>query len=465
MAPEQLGEVAGATERAPFRRIAGIAIIAVVVVVEVALAAAWVQLRSGRDNLQEADSLSVAFTDTHRQFQELAFLAVTEPRFDTAAVDTEMALLDRQLSVAATRLDHPETPPHLAADIRALMAAYEDLVQLQADGPTDTDAALALAERGQLAARSAVDRTAATTRARFLDDALAAERTATVVAIVAALLLVAGAALVWAVLRHYQRSFDEAWRLARERQRALVATNEQLAALADTRERFVSVLSHELRSPLAVIGAAGETLHHHGDRLDPATRSGILQSLRRQVARQQRMIDDLMLVARHANTDPDPQQGEVDVAALLALVEQDEDLEGVEVAFEVDGQPVARVDEHHLEQVVHNLVRNARKYGGDRLRVTAHAEGDEVVITVEDDGEGVPSELRSSLFEPYTQGEGHGHDGLGLGLSITRQLVEANGGTISYREGELGGAAFDLRLPRAAAPATRSNPDSAGPAE
>lgn len=282
---------------------------------------------------------------------------------------------------------------------------------------------------------------------------------------VAALLLVAGAALVWGVLRHYQRSFDEAWRLARERQRALVATNEQLAALADTRERFVSVLSHELRSPLAVIGAAGETLHHHGDRLDPATRDGILQSLRRQVARQQRMIDDLMLVARHANTDPDPQQGPVDVAALLALVEQDTDLDGVDARFEVTGEPSARVDEHHLEQVVHNLVRNARKYGGDRILVTAHAAGDEVVITVEDNGEGVPAELRSTLFEPYTQGEGQGHDGLGLGLSITRQLVEANGGTISHRDGELGGAAFELRLPRAFAEATPSDPTSAGPAE
>lgn len=447
------GAIEASTERAPFRRIAGVAIVAVVLLVEVALAAAWVQLRAERDSLAQADSLSIAFTDTHRQFQQLAFLAVTEPRFDTTAADTDLALLQRQLSVASTRLDDPATRPQLAADIRALLAAQADLVALQQDDPTDLATARELAERGQLAARSAVDRTAADTRQLFLEDALAAERTANVVAAVAALLLVAGAALVWAVLRRYQRSFDEAWRLARERQQALVATNEHLAALADTRERFVSVLSHELRSPLAVIGAAGETLHHHGDRLDAATRSGILQSLRRQVARQQRLIDDLLLVARHANTEPDPQQSEVDVADLLALIEHDDVLDGVDATVEVEGRPSARVDEHHLEQIVHNLVRNAEKYGGGRIRITAREQADEVVITVDDDGAGVPAELRETLFEPYTQGDGRSHDGLGLGLSITRQLVEANGGTITYRDGELGGATFELRLPRVHVPA------------
>lgn len=451
------GAIEESTERAPFRRIAGAAIVAVVLLAEIALAAAWVQLRAERDNLEQADSLSIAFTDTHRQFQQLAFLAVTEPRFDTTAAGTELALLQRQLSVASTRLDDPATTPQLADDIRALLAAQADLVELREDDPTDMDTALQLAERGRLTARSAVDRTAADTRQLFLDDALAAERTATVVAGVAALLLVAGAGLVWAVLKRYQRSFDEAWRLARERQRALVATNEQLAALADTRERFVSVLSHELRSPLAVIGAAGETLHHHGDRLDAATRSGILQSLRRQVARQQRMIDDLLLVARHANTEPDPQRSEVDVADLLALVEHDDLLDGVEATLEVEGRPTARVDEHHLEQIVHNLVRNAEKYGGGRIRITARAQDDEVVITVDDDGAGVPPELRVTLFEPYTQSDRRGHDGIGLGLSITRQLVEANGGTITYRDGELGGATFELRLPGVHVPADAAN--------
>ena len=436
-------------QQAPFRRVVGGAIVVVVVLVELALGAAWFELSSSSEALARADSLSIAFTDTQREFQDLELLAVTEPRFDTERVETKLDLLQRQLSVARTRLLSPDTSDQLAGDIETLLAAYEDLRLLQSEDPTDMAEARALASRGQQAAQAAVDRTASVTRDMFLDDALQAERTATIVAAVAGILLIAGAAMVWAVLLRYQRSFDEAWRLAAARRDALQATNEQLAALADTRERFVSVLSHELRSPLAVIGAAGETLHHHGDQLDPATRQGILQSLRRQVARQQRMIDDLLLVAQHANSEPDPKPRDVDVEELLSLVRHDESIDGTVARFDVEPGTVARADEHHLEQVVHNLVRNAEKYGGSTIVVAAHTDGDEVVITVADDGEGVPADQQATLFEPFTHGRSDTQGGIGLGLSISRQLVEANGGSISYRDGEDGGALFELRVPRA----------------
>lgn len=436
----------GDDRQAPFRRTAGAAIIAVVVLVELALGAAWLELSASEEQRGEAESLSSAFTDVQREFQELAFLAVTEDRFDNETVETELALLDRQLTIAAARLDRPETTAQLQSDIEALLEVAAELRGLHDQDPTDLESALALAERGQLAAQAATSRTASQTREMFLADALAAERTATIVAGVGALLLVAGALLVWAVLLRYQRSFDEAWRLAEARRDALQASNEQLAALADTRERFVSVLSHELRSPLAVIGAAGETLRHHGDQLDPDTRAGILESMRRQVARQQRMIDDLLLVAQHAADEPQPAPTVVDVADLLAAIQRDEAIEGTSI--EVDAEPglLVRADAHHLEQVVTNLVRNAEKYGGDRVRVVAGRDGDEVLISVVDNGDGVPDELQPTLFEPYTQASSD-KGGIGLGLSITRKLVEANAGTVVYRDVEGGGAAFDIRLP------------------
>lgn len=435
--------------RAPLRRFVGASIVVVVLVVEVALGAAWFQLRTETDRISEADSLSIAFTDVRRLFQDLRFLAATEERFDTDAVDVELALLDRQLAIAARRLDDPATTPQLAGDIRSLLVATDELRAVSEDDPTDRQAAIDVATAAQLTAQSAVDRTAAMTRDDLIRDALAAERTATVVALVGALLLMAGAALVWAVLGRYQRTFDEAWAVAAERQTALEESNEQLRLLAETRERFISVLSHELRSPLAVIGAAGETLHHHGDELDPATRHHILESLRRQVGRQQRMIDDLLLVARHANLDPEPKPTQVDVAELLRLVDRGDTVGGPHTSFDAEPGTVARVDEHHLEQVIDNLVRNAEKYGGERIEVRARATGDEVVITVADDGPGVPDELRPSLFEPFTQGA-EGEDGVGLGLSISRRLVEANGGTITYRDAPGGGALFEIRIPRAA---------------
>lgn len=441
-------EVSG-DRQAPFRRSVGAAVVAVVVLVELALGAAWVQLQQSSVALERADSLSVAFTDVQRLFQELEFLAVTEPRFDTEPVETQLALLDRQLSIAESRLGRAETTPQLAADITALLRAFDDLQATRVADPTDLDEARARAASGQQTAQAAVDRTSSVTRDLFLQDALDAERTATIVAGVGALLLVAGALLVWAVMRRYQRSFDEAWQLAAARRDALQATNEQLAALADTRERFVSMLSHELRSPLAVIGAAGETLHHHGDQLDADTREGILQSLRRQVSRQQRMIDDLLMVAQHANAEIDPRPTDVVLTDLFALVGRDELLEGSTATFRAEEGLVAHADGHHLEQTLNNLVRNAEKYGGDQITVAAVADGDDVVITVSDNGDGVPADLQPNLFEPFTQGDRDARGGIGLGLSITRQLVLANGGSIAYRDAAGGGAQFEVRVPRA----------------
>lgn len=438
----------GVDRQAPFRRTAGVAIAVVVLLVEVALVAAWFQLSSSEQPRSEADSLTIAFTDIQREFQELRFLAATEPRFDTEVVETELALLERQLAIAGARLDRPETPAPLRADIEVLLAAAVELQDLQAQDPTDVDSALAIANRGQRAAQAAVDRTSSQTREVFLADALAAERTATVVAGVGALLLVAGALLVWAVLLRYQRSFDDAWRLAESRRDALQASNEQLAALADTRERFVSVLSHELRTPLAVIGAAGETLQHHGDTLDPDTRAGILESVSRQVARQQRMIDDLLRVAQHTHDDPRPAPAAVDLAAVLHHLQRDESIEGIDVLVDAEPGLAVLADEHHLEQMLSNLVHNAEKYGGDTIRIEAHAAGDDAVVSVIDNGDGVPAEHRATLFEPYTQANTE-QGGIGLGLSITRRLVEANAGTIVYRDAEGGGAAFDIRLPLA----------------
>ena len=434
---------------APFRRIAGVAIVAVVLLVEVALFAAHAQLTGARDDMAEAEQLLLAFTDVQRGFQELELLAATQPSFAGAEVDTQLALLERQLRIAETHRDDPGSSPALIADVDEVVAGFDTLERIRATAPQDTAQAREVAARTQAVAQAAVDRTTTRVRRLFADDAVAAERTATVVAGVAGLVLVAGAVLVWAVLLRYQRSFDEAWHLATGRREQLELSNARLAALAETRERFVSVLSHELRTPLAVISAVGETLSNHGDQLDPATREGILRSLRRQVGRQQRMIDDLLLVARHANTDPDPQPTRVDLADLLSLVRHDEGLEGMLATFEVAPDTVAWADAHHLEQAIHNLLRNAQKYGGARVLVEARTEGDEVVLVVSDDGEGVPAHARETLFEPFTQGTGD-KGGIGLGLSITRQLVEANGGRIDYRDGEGGGAVFELRMPRAA---------------
>ena len=125
----------------------------------------------------------------------------------------------------------------------------------------------------------------------------------------------------------------------------------------------------------------------------------------------------------------------------------------VSVAVEVDGsEAVAVVDPARLEQVVTNLVSNARRFARQRVLVAIRTEGDDVVVTVADDGPGIPEALLPVAFDRFTRAEAaRGHDagaGAGLGLAIVAAIVRAHGGTISAANGPpLGGATVVVRLP------------------
>ena len=104
-----------------------------------------------------------------------------------------------------------------------------------------------------------------------------------------------------------------------------------------------------------------------------------------------------------------------------------------------------------LERALTNLLVNAYRYGGPVVRVEAEVVDREVVLSVTDNGKGVPSELVPHLFDPFTRGaDTGGVAGSGLGLAITQRLVENFGGTIGYEPGTPQGARFSLHLRRAA---------------
>jgi two-component system sensor histidine kinase KdpD len=111
------------------------------------------------------------------------------------------------------------------------------------------------------------------------------------------------------------------------------------------------------------------------------------------------------------------------------------------------------VDPVFVDEAVSNVLDNAIRHtpGGARIRVTARDDGpDHVVLTIEDDGPGVPPALLDRLFEKFYRvpgRDGRSREGTGIGLAVTRGLVEATGGTATARQGELGGLAVDLVLP------------------
>jgi nitrogen fixation/metabolism regulation signal transduction histidine kinase len=223
-----------------------------------------------------------------------------------------------------------------------------------------------------------------------------------------------------------------------------------LQKMAGWRE-MARALAHEVKNPLTPIQLTVEEIRARypgGDAeyealLNECTRIVIeeVESLRAVVARFREFSRPVELVA----TPTDLGQLVRDVAAL----QRDLRVE-LRIARELEPVPA---DSDRLRQVLMNLAGNAREatqgVEEPRLDVTVAAEADHAVISLEDNGPGIPVDQRERVFEPYRTGK---TGGLGLGLALVKGIVLAHGGTIAVDAGELGGARFTIRLPRRLAP-------------
>ena len=225
-----------------------------------------------------------------------------------------------------------------------------------------------------------------------------------------------------------------------------------LRELELSRNGFISLVSHDLRTPVAVIQGHALTIQRFLDNRDQVERSAA--HIVRSAERMNRMISDLVDSARLESGQLRLVKRSVDLAALLAgLLEQSAGaLEVGRVRVEVPaGLPAISADPDRLERVLTNLLSNALKYSeGDTPVVVSAAERNgEVVVSVSDRGSGIASEELPHVFERYyraRQGQKR-REGLGLGLYITKGLVEAHGGRtwVESRSGE--GSTFSFTLP------------------
>jgi len=228
------------------------------------------------------------------------------------------------------------------------------------------------------------------------------------------------------------------------------------------RDAFLSIASHELRSPLATIGLQAQRVSRLIARgSEHATLEGVARGtdkIAEQTQRLDRMIGQLLDVSRIAADHLDLDLRDVDLKGTVVEVVECFDEEsartGSIISVTADERPVTgRWDLMRIEQIVTNLVGNAIKYGaGQPIQVEVATADDRARVIVQDRGIGIARELQPRLFQRFERLVGHdGPGGLGLGLWITRRLVEAMGGSIAV-ESELGrGARFVVELPRGTA--------------
>jgi len=227
-----------------------------------------------------------------------------------------------------------------------------------------------------------------------------------------------------------------------------------LDRLADAQERqrsFVADAAHELRSPLANIRAQLEVAERLGE-------GGTLPAdLMADVKRLTGLVEDLLLLARvDADARPPAQLSAVDARVLVAEVTRAYAGARVPVTLVAKERLMIMVDPDELHRAIGNVVDNAVRHARTRVTVAATADQDQAVISVSDDGPGIPLEHRERVFERFTRlddARGRNSGGAGLGLAIVRDLLTRAGGTVAITAGETPWQTrAELRLPLASIP-------------
>jgi signal transduction histidine kinase len=235
---------------------------------------------------------------------------------------------------------------------------------------------------------------------------------------------------------------DEIGRLA-ETMNAMLA---RLEAATDRQRRFVADASHELRSPLTGIRTELEVDLAYPERVDWPT---VSQEILDDTIRLQRLVDDLLLLAAVDESPGVSRREPVDLDEIvLAEARRARNRTGVPIATasvsgaQVDGDP------EQLGRVVRNVLDNATRYAATGVVVTLAEAGGTAVLTIADDGPGVPADDAERIFERFARHDpdrSRNAGGTGLGLAISREIVTGHGGTIVLEPGP--GAQFTIRLP------------------
>src|SRR5437763_412548 len=221
-----------------------------------------------------------------------------------------------------------------------------------------------------------------------------------------------------------------------------------LVLLDEQRTNFVAIASHELRTPAASVYGAIATLVERGAELPSDTREALLQIAYEQADRLSRLLDQLLdlsrLDSRRIRVSPKP----IVLQRVLAKIAHDAVPPGTPLELDVPDDLAVIADPLVLDRVVSNLLVNAARHGRPPIVLAAEQRDRHIRISVADQGEGVPDDVRPKLFERFERGVDA--PGSGLGLVIARAYARAHGGDLVYDDAG-GGARFEVVSPRGGA--------------
>jgi len=244
-------------------------------------------------------------------------------------------------------------------------------------------------------------------------------------------------------LRRSEQKFSEAFHRERE-------ATQRLRALDAMKNTFLEAVSHDLRTPLTSILGSAVTLEQSGMDIPREDAIDLLRRIASNARKLERLLGDLLDLDRLQRGIITPQRRPIDVGALVrGAVREFEQLGGRKVECGSD-ELIANVDPPKVERIVENLLSNASRHTSPESRIWARVERreDGLLLVVEDEGGGVPDELKDAIFEPFRQGPGpaSASPGVGVGLSLVARFAELHGGRAWVEDRPGGGASFRVLL-------------------
>jgi signal transduction histidine kinase/GAF domain-containing protein len=247
-------------------------------------------------------------------------------------------------------------------------------------------------------------------------------------------------------LRRSEQKYSEAFHREREATR-------RLRALDEMKNTFLEAVSHDLRTPLTSILGSAVTLEQSGMDIPREDAVDLLRRIASNARKLERLLGDLLDLDRLQRGIITPQRRRIDVGALVrGAVREFEQLGGRKVECGSD-ELIANVDPPKVERIVENLLSNASRHTSPDSRIWARVERreDGLLLVVEDEGGGVPDDLKDAIFEPFRQGPGpaSASPGVGVGLSLVARFAELHGGRAWVEDRPGGGASFRVLLAEA----------------